>query len=87
MEDDGKEYWRVHLTSSNTIVQVLKAKFVSDKDGGRYIYPRSVTNGMRVTQYWPVRMKFNNNGIDNWCVLLNRVVYDDQKKLMIQLSS
>ena len=34
MEDDGKEYWRVRLTSSNTILQVLKAKFVSDKDGG-----------------------------------------------------
>ena len=74
--DENGQGWKVKLSSTNEVLQVPKVKYVWNKlDGGRYIYPFSATNGMRVTTYWPIWMKFQKNGVDNWSFLLNCTVY------------
>lgn len=88
IEEEGRCFWKVQLSSTSEVVTVMKAKYVWNAvDGGKYVYPHSASHGMKVTYYWPVRMKFQHNGIDNWSFLLNRIVYNERNNIIVQKSS
>ena len=84
-EKDGK--WKVQM-GNNKVIIVPRVRRMYDDHGNfiDYMYDNINQRKWIVNMYWPIRMKFNVNSVENWQYMLNRIVTKNGK-IVHQISS
>ena len=79
IEEKGSK-WKIML-STNKYINVQKVPMVRDRDGNfeRYEYKHNSKRKWTVTMYWPIKMKFLTNDVENWKFMLNHISFKDGK--------
>ena len=52
-----------------------------------YVFDMEIPDVWTITEYWPIRMKFTKNAIENWQYTLSRLVVSSSGEVNQQLSS
>ena len=73
-----------YFTPSLNETDVLSENSVGNEG---YVFDVEAPDVWTITEYWPIRMKFTRNAIENWLYSLSRLVVNGNNEVNQDLSS